>query len=92
MPFTISDIRVTLMSSFGGGYFISRIGGGESHCLVTNRLGKRIVIRIGSLPFLGGPARLCKFGQISGSPGRHWISVLSSFSFAGFRGAGDIQF
>ena len=46
--------------------------------------GRRIVTKIGSLPFLRGPIRLWKFRQISESPKRHWISVLSSFSFAAF--------
>ena len=46
--------------------------------------GRRIVTKIGSLPFLRGPTRLWKFRQISESPKRHWISVLSSFSFAAF--------
>ena len=46
--------------------------------------GRRIVTKIGSLPFLRGPTRLWKFRQISESPKRHWISVPSSFSFAAF--------
>ena len=46
--------------------------------------GRRIVTKIGSLPFLRGATHLWKFRQISVSPKRHWISVTSSFSFAAF--------
>ena len=46
--------------------------------------GRSIVTIIGFLPFLTGPTRLRKFKQMSESPKRHWISVLSSFSFAAF--------
>ena len=46
--------------------------------------GRRMVTKIGFLPFLRGPMRLQKLTQISESPKRHWISVPWSFSFAVF--------
>ena len=46
--------------------------------------GRRMVTKIGFLPFLRGPVRLRKLRQISESPKRHWISVPWSFSFAVF--------
>ena len=46
--------------------------------------GRRMVTKIGFLPFLRGPIRLRKLRQISESPKRHWISVPWSFSFAVF--------
>ena len=44
--------------------------------------GRRMVTKIGSLPFLRGPTRLRKLRQVSESPKRNWISVSWSFSFA----------
>ena len=46
--------------------------------------GRRMVTKIGSLPFLTGSTSLWKFRQIYVSRKRHWISVPSSFSFAAF--------
>ena len=54
--------------------------------------GRRMVTKIGSLPFLKGPTRLWKFRLISVSPKRHWISVSSSFSFAAFHPKNKINF
>ena len=46
--------------------------------------GRKIVIRIGSFPFLKGSTRFRKFSLISDSPKRHWISAPASFSFVAF--------
>ena len=46
--------------------------------------GRRMVTKIGFLPFLRGSIRLWKLRQISELPKRHWISVPWSFSFAVF--------
>ena len=46
--------------------------------------GRRMVTKIGFLPFLRGPIRLRKLRQISESPKLHWIYVPLSFSFAVF--------
>ena len=46
--------------------------------------GRRMVTKIGSLPFLRGPIRFRKLRKVSESPKRHWISVTWSFSFAAF--------
>ena len=43
--------------------------------------GRKIVTKIGSFPFLRGPAGYLKVKTISESPERLWISVPSSFSF-----------
>ena len=81
------------MSSFEHRHYLSKIVEGEPHYLVTNELrgawslmssGRRMVTKIGFLPFLRGPIRLQKLRQISESPKRHWISVPRSFSFADF--------
>ena len=46
--------------------------------------GRRMVTKIGFLPFLRGPIRLWKLRQIPEWPKRHWISVPWSFSLAVF--------
>ena len=38
MPFTISNFSVKFMSSFEHRHYLSKIVGGEPHCLVTNGL------------------------------------------------------
>ena len=46
--------------------------------------GRRMVTKIGFIPFLRGPTRLQKLRQISESSKRHWISVPCSFTFPFF--------
>ena len=46
--------------------------------------GRKIVIKIGSFPFLRGPTRFRKFRHTSESLKRHWNSVPASFSFGAF--------
>ena len=72
------------MSACKHRYYFSKIGEGKSHCLITNELRKKKMTKIGSFPFLRGPACFRKLKRISESPKRHWISVSASFSFAVF--------
>ena len=64
------------MSAFEYSHYISKIGEGKSHCLVTNELRKENGHKNRFTP------RLRKLRQLSESPKRHWIFVPWSFSFA----------
>ena len=84
MPFTILNFPVKFVSLFEHGHYLSKIGEVSLTTWSLMNSGRRMVTKIGFLPFLRGQIRLRKLRQISESPKRHWTSVPWNFSFAVF--------